>query len=329
MQKILLLSLFSFFFCHSISQEGINLIKRFEGCYLTAYQDCVGVWTIGYGTTNADKSITGTSIYRGLKISQSTADEWLRLSINKKYAPNVNKFDYIYHWTQNEFDALCSFAYNLGSIDGLVSKGKLAKSSIPSAMKQYVHAGGKRLNGLVRRRNAEAELFKRNGGYTPTPAPTPAPKPRPKPTSSPPKPRPKPTPKNKRIWLPQVSGYNKNDGRRGYAGIFGRSITGLRVSGGKQYRVHIKGGGWLSSVTGNNQNNLYNGFAGNAAGSAIDAVAISGGIYYAVHIKGGKWLPAVRGYNIKDSRNGYAGIIGREIDAITIKGRTYATCYKG
>ena len=329
MQKILLLSLFSFFFCHSISQEGINLIKRFEGCYLTAYQDCVGVWTIGYGTTNADKSITGTSIYRGLKISQSTADEWLRLSINKKYAPNVNKFDYIYHWTQNEFDALCSFAYNLGSIDGLVSKGKLAKSSIPSVMKQYVHAGGKRLNGLVRRRNAEAELFKRNGGYTPTPAPTPAPKPRPKPTSSPPKPRPKPTPKNKRIWLPQVSGYNKNDGRRGYAGIFGRSITGLRVSGGKQYRVHIKGGGLLSSVTGNNQNNLYNGFAGNAAGSAIDAVAISGGIYYAVHIKGGKWLPAVRGYNIKDSRNGYAGIIGREIDAITIKGRTYATCYKG
>ena len=318
MQNILLLSLFSFFFCHSISQEGINLIKRFEGCYLTAYQDCVGVWTIGYGTTNADKSITGTSIYRGLKISQSTADEWLRLSINKKYAPNVNKFDYIYHWTQNEFDALCSFAYNLGSIDGLVSKGKLAKSSIPSVMKQYVNAGGKRLNGLVRRRNAEAELFNRNGGYTPTPAPTPTPKP-----------RPKPTPKNKRIWLPQVSGYNKNDGRRGYAGIFGRSITGLRVSGGKPYRVHIKGGGWLSSVTGNNQNNLFNGFAGNAAGSAIDAVAISGGIDYAVHIKGGKWLPAVRGYNIKDSRNGYAGIIGREIDAITIKGRTYATCYKG
>lgn len=90
--------------------------------------------------------------------------------------------------------------------------------------------------------------------------------------------------------------------------IFGRNITGLRVSGGKQYRVHIKRGGWLSSVTGNNQNDLNNGFAGNAAGSAIDAVAISGGIYYAVHIKGEKWLPAVRGYNIKDSRYGYAGI---------------------
>lgn len=318
MKAILLLSLFSLFLCHSISQVGINLIKQFEGCYLTAYQDCVWIWTIGYGTTNADKLITGTSIYKGLKISQSTADEWLRLSINKKYAPNVNKFDYIYHWTQNEFDALCSFAYNIGSIDGLVSNGKLPKSSIPSVMKLYVNAKGKRIKGLVKRRDAEAELFTRNGGYTPTPAPTPAPNP-----------RPKPTPQNKRIWLPQVSGYNKNDGIRGYAGIFGRSITGLRVSGGRQYRVHIKGGGWLSSVTGNNQNDLYNGFAGNSAGSAIDAVAISGGIYYAAHIKGGKWLPAVRGYNIKDSRNGYAGIIGREIDAITIQGRTYATSYKG
>jgi len=83
MKEILLLSLFSLFLCHSISQVGINLIKQFEGCYLTAYQDCVGIWTIGYGTTNADKLITGTSIYKGLKISQSTADEWLRLSIKK------------------------------------------------------------------------------------------------------------------------------------------------------------------------------------------------------------------------------------------------------
>ena len=45
-----------------ISDNGLNLIKRFEGCRLTAYQDAVGVWTIGYGTTNADKAITGTTI---------------------------------------------------------------------------------------------------------------------------------------------------------------------------------------------------------------------------------------------------------------------------
>ena len=99
------------------------------------------------------------------------------------------------------------------------------------------------------------------------------------------------------------------------------------MSGGKAYRVHIKGGSWLPAVTGNNQNDLNNGFAGNSKGSPIDAVAISGGIYYAVHIKGGKWLPAVKGYNINDSNYGYAGIIGKEIDAVTINGRTYATSY--
>ena len=314
MKAILFVSLISLFLCHSISQEGINLIKEFEGCRLTAYQDSVGVWTIGYGTTSADKSITGTNIYKGLTISQSTADEWLRRSVNKKYGPNVDKFDNIYHWTQNEFDALCSFAYNIGSINGLVSNGNLAKSKIPSTMKLYVNAKGKRLNGLVRRRNAEVELFLKSGGSTPIPTPTPTPTPTPAPSSN-------------RNWLPAVTGYNKNDSNNGYAGIFGRSVTGLRVSGGKAYRVHIKGGKWLPAVTGNNQNDLNNGFAGNAEGSPIDAVAISGGIYYAVHIKGGKWLPAVKGYNINDSNNGYAGIIGKEIDAITINGRTYATSY--
>ena len=59
-----------------ISDKGLNLIKKFEGCRLTAYQDAVGVWTIGYGTTNADKAITGTTSCQGLKISQATADDW-------------------------------------------------------------------------------------------------------------------------------------------------------------------------------------------------------------------------------------------------------------
>ena len=56
-----------------ISEKGLELIKKFEGCRLQAYQDSVGVWTIGYGTTNADKAITGTTIYQGLRISQATA----------------------------------------------------------------------------------------------------------------------------------------------------------------------------------------------------------------------------------------------------------------
>jgi membrane protein implicated in regulation of membrane protease activity len=59
-------------------------------------------------------------------------------------------------------------------------------------------------------------------------------------------------------WLSQVKGYNKNDANNGYAGIFGKAVTGLRVSGGKAYRVHIKGGKWLSSVSGNNVNDDNN-----------------------------------------------------------------------
>jgi hypothetical protein len=123
-------------------------------------------------------------------------------------------------------------------------------------------------------------------------------------------------------WLPQVTGYNKNDANNGYAGIFGRPITGVRVSGGKSYRVHVKGGNWLPAVTGNNAKDSNNGYAGN--GKIIDAVAISGGKEYLVHLQGGSWLPPVKGYNINDSNNGYAGILGRPIDAIMIHGRTYA-----
>ena len=238
-------------------------------------------------------------------ISQATAEEWLRKSVNKKYGPNVDKFDKTYKWNQNEFDALCSFAYNIGSIDELVSYGNLPKSAIPSVMLKYVYAGGSKLDGLVRRRKAEVKLFNGgSGGNTDDDQHS-----------------------GSKKWLPEVSGYNKNDDDNGYAGIMGKAITSLRVSGGKQYRVHVKGGNWLPAVTGNNKNDDNNGYAGTSKGSAIDAVAISGNINYAVHIKGGNWLPAVNGYNINDSNNGYAGIIGKTIDAIMIKGRKYATSY--
>ena len=80
-----------------VSQIGINLIKEFEGCRLTAYQDEVGVWTIGYGITNADKSITGTTVKSGLKISQATAEKWLEESLDQKYLPKVMKYDTRYN----------------------------------------------------------------------------------------------------------------------------------------------------------------------------------------------------------------------------------------
>ena len=142
-----------------VSKTGINLIKEFEGCRLEAYQDEVGVWTIGYGITNSDRSITGTTIKRGLKISQATAEEWLEASLNRKYLPLVMKYDTRYGWNQNELDALVSFAYNIGSIDQLTANGSRSRATIAAKMLEYVKAGGITYNGLVRRRKAERELF--------------------------------------------------------------------------------------------------------------------------------------------------------------------------
>ena len=142
-----------------ISKTGIDLIKEFEGCRLTAYRDEVGVWTIGYGITNADKSITGTTVKQGLKISQSTAEKWLEESLNKKYLPLVMKYDTRYEWNQNEIDALVSFAYNIGSIDQLTANGSRSRETIAKKMLEYNKAGGRVYRGLTRRREAEQKLF--------------------------------------------------------------------------------------------------------------------------------------------------------------------------
>ena len=142
-----------------VSKTGIELIKEFEGCHLTAYQDEVGVWTIGWGITNADKSITGTTIKRGLKISQATAEKWLEESLNRKYLPKVMKYDTRYNWNQNEIDALTSFAYNIGSIDQLTANGSRSRATIAKKMLEYNKAGGIVYRGLVRRREAERKLF--------------------------------------------------------------------------------------------------------------------------------------------------------------------------
>ena len=142
-----------------ISKTGIDLIKEFEGCHLTAYRDEVGVWTIGYGITNADKSITGTTIKSGLKISQATAEKWLEESLNRKYLPLVMKYDTRYNWTQNEIDALTSFAYNIGSIDQLTANGSRSRAIIAKKMLEYNKAGGTIYRGLTRRREAERKLF--------------------------------------------------------------------------------------------------------------------------------------------------------------------------
>lgn len=142
-----------------ISDKGLKLIKEFEGCYLEAYTDPVNIWTIGYGVTNDDKAVTGTTIREGLRISQATADKWLEDVLRKIYEPKVMKYDSKYHWNQNQFDALVSFAYNIGSIDQLTANGTRSIGTIASKILEYDGAKGRKLAGLTRRRKAEHDLF--------------------------------------------------------------------------------------------------------------------------------------------------------------------------
>lgn len=142
-----------------ISDNCLDLIKSFEGCRLTAYQDSVGVWTIGYGTTNSDKAITGLTIKSGVTITKTQATEFLRKSVTKKYLPKVLKYDSKYHFNQNQLDALVCFAYNIGSIDSLCANGTRSIKEIKAKIPAYCKAGGVTLTGLVRRRKAEQKLF--------------------------------------------------------------------------------------------------------------------------------------------------------------------------
>ena len=136
-----------------IGQAGLNLIKQFEGCRLTAYQCSAGVWTIGYGHT--------AGVYKGMKISQAQADTFLKQDIVKfeKYINNPSYVPFTEQLNQNQFDALVSFAFNLGQ--GNVKKLCVGRNinQITSAMQQYCKAAGKTLPGLQRRRKAEAALY--------------------------------------------------------------------------------------------------------------------------------------------------------------------------
>lgn len=132
------------------SQNGINLIKQFEGCRLKAYQCAAGVWTIGYGHT------AGVKV--GQTITQIQAESFLKDDL-LKYEQKVMKYNDKYRWNQNEFDALVSFAYNIGSIDQLTAGGTRSRATIASKFTAYNKAGGKVLDGLTKRREVEKALF--------------------------------------------------------------------------------------------------------------------------------------------------------------------------
>ena len=136
-----------------IGQAGLALIKQYEGCRLAAYRCAAGVWTIGYGHT--------AGVHSGMTITQAQADAYLQQDI-AKFEGYVNNPAYVpitEQLNQNQFDALVSFAFNLGAGNlRKLCKGRTA-AQIAQAMTQYCKANGKVLAGLRRRRAAEQALF--------------------------------------------------------------------------------------------------------------------------------------------------------------------------
>lgn len=141
------------------SDKGIALIKEFEGCKLTAYQDSIGVWTIGYGWT---QPVDGKPIRAGMTIKQETAERLLKTGL-VSYESDVSRLVKV-GLTQGQFDALVSFTYNLGarSLSTSILLRKLNAGDYAGAADEFLRwnkAGGKVLNGLTRRREAERALF--------------------------------------------------------------------------------------------------------------------------------------------------------------------------
>ena len=138
--------------------RGKELIKSFEGFRAIAYICPAGVPTIGYGTTR----INGSRVKEGMKITSDEAEVFLEQDL-KVFEDAINH-NVLVEINQNQFDALVSFVYNVGIANFKKSTllKKLNKGDYEEASNQllrWTRAGGKVLNGLVRRREAEKELF--------------------------------------------------------------------------------------------------------------------------------------------------------------------------
>lgn len=138
--------------------DGLHLTEQFEGCRLVAYQDSVGVWTIGYGHT--------LGVHQGMTCTQAEAEAWLQSDI-QACVDGINKAgaDRL-ALTQGEFNALVDFSFNLGL--GALMHSTLwklvLKTDFEAAAKEFPKwdmAGGKHLAGLLRRRVAEQAMFLR------------------------------------------------------------------------------------------------------------------------------------------------------------------------
>ena len=135
------------------SKAGIELIKQFEGLRTVAYVCPAGVRTIGYGHTK--------NVKLGQKCTPEQAEKWLKSDLIE-FETEVTAWNYLYRWTQHEFDALVSFAFNCGnaSLRNLLKNGTRSREEIRKAILLYnKDINGKYLAGLANRRKAELELF--------------------------------------------------------------------------------------------------------------------------------------------------------------------------
>lgn len=136
------------------SQDGMHLTESFESCRLTAYQDSVGVPTIGWGHTSGVKL--------GMTCTQEQADQWLQQDVQS--AVNAVNTMVKVQLTQQEFDALVDFTFNLGS--GNLQHSTLLRllntgdySAAAAEFDKWDRAGGQVMAGLLRRRQSEEDMF--------------------------------------------------------------------------------------------------------------------------------------------------------------------------
>lgn len=142
-----------------VSPSGVDLICNFEGLRLKAYDDGVGVWTIGFGTT---KYPNGIRVKKGDTCTLDQAKTYMQNDL-KSFEQTVNNTVKV-PLNQNQFDALVSLAYNIGStaFKNSTLVKRLNEGNYKAAANQFnvwVNAGGKRMQGLVNRRAAESTLF--------------------------------------------------------------------------------------------------------------------------------------------------------------------------
>lgn len=150
-----------------ITAYSLEKLKQWEGLRLAAYQDSGGVWTIGYGHTGQD-------VYRGKTITAAEAESLLVADVARfeRAVDGAVKVPL----SDNQFGALVSLAFNIG--EGAFARSTLVKKlnagdydAVPAQLARWVYAGGKRVQGLVNRRAAEAGLWATNAFIASAPVP--------------------------------------------------------------------------------------------------------------------------------------------------------------